>query len=295
MLAAIHGRPFSSADNFPFVELLWRKLTGNGYRIAVSHTFYEFIQEAGLSSLRIDSIYRDHLDFPESDVLISLGGDGSLLESVTFVGPKETPVLGINMGRLGFLAYTRREEIEHAIDNLTQGNYKVRDRSLVRLEGVEDRLFAGLNFGLNECTFMKRDSTSMVVVHTYLNGSFLNSYWADGLVIATPTGSTAYSLSCGGPLVMPDTHNFIIAPVSPHNLNVRPMLVPDDCTLSFEIEGRAKDFLVSLDARSRLVSPPNTKFTLRKEDFVVKFIELPEYDFLKTLRDKLNWGLDSRN
>ena len=293
MLAAVHGRPFSS-DNFPFVELIWKKLKSAGFQIAVSRTFKEFITETRLGSLPVDVVYTDHIDFPLSDVMISLGGDGSLLESVTFVGPKETPVLGINMGRLGFLAYTRREEIEKAIEDLTSGNYKVKDRSLVRIDGVDDTLFSGLNFGLNECTFMKRDSTSMVVVHTYLNGQFLNSYWADGLVISTPTGSTAYSLSCGGPLVMPDTHNFIITPVSPHNLNVRPMLVPDDCTLSFEIEGRAKDFLVSLDARSRLVTP-NTKFIVRKEDFVVKFIELPEYDFLKTLRDKLNWGLDYRN
>lgn len=293
MLAAVHGRPFS-ADNFPFVELIWKKLKEAGFKIAVSKTFKEFILETPLGALPTDLVYNDHIDFPLADVMISLGGDGSLLESVTFVGPKQTPVLGINMGRLGFLAYTRREEIEKAIENLAIGNFKVKDRSLVKLDGVGDQLFSGLNFGLNECTIMKRDSTSMVVVHTYLNGSFLNSYWADGLVISTPTGSTAYSLSCGGPLVMPDTHNFIITPVSPHNLNVRPMLVPDDCTLSFEIEGRAKDFLVSLDARSRSVSP-NTKFIVRKEDFVVKFIELPEYDFLKTLRDKLNWGLDSRN
>ncbi len=293
MLAAIHGRPFGS-DNFPFVELIWLRLKDAGYQIAVSSTFKNFIEQTDLRKLAVDHIYNDHLDFPYPDFMISLGGDGSLLESVTFIGAKQTPILGINMGRLGFLAYTRREETQKALDDLVQKKFHVANRSLIHLDGGETDLFSGLNFGLNECALMKRDSSSMVVVHAYLNGQFLNSYWSDGLVISTPTGSTGYSLSCGGPLVMPDTQNFIIAPISPHNLNVRPMLVPDNCTLSFEIEGRASNFLVSLDGRSRLVSP-NTRFTIRKEEFGLSFIELPEYNFLKTLRDKLNWGLDSRN
>jgi NAD+ kinase len=293
MLAAIHGRPFG-ADNFPFVELIWQKLMASGYQIAVSSTFKAFVEQTDLKKLAVDVVYDDHLDFPSPDFMISLGGDGSLLESVTFIGQKQTPILGINMGRLGFLAYTRREETQKALDDLVHKNFRVKYRSLIHLDGGESDLFSGVNFALNECALMKRDSSSMVVVHAYLNGQFLNSYWSDGLVISTPTGSTGYSLSCGGPLVMPDTQNFIIAPISPHNLNVRPMLVPDNSTLSFEIEGRAQNFLVSLDARSRLVSP-NTRFTIRKEDFGVSFIELPEYDFLSTLRDKLNWGLDSRN
>jgi len=293
MLAAIHGRPFS-LENFHFVELIWTKLKDAGYDIAISSTFKDFIDKTDLKHLAFDLVYSDHLDFPEPDFMISLGGDGSLLEAVTFIGSKQTPVLGINMGRLGFLAYTRREETNKALDDLVSRNFRVTHRSLLHLEGGEEGLFSGVNFALNECSLMKRDASSMVVVHAFLNDQFLNSYWSDGLVISTPTGSTGYSLSCGGPLVMPDTQNFIIAPISPHNLNVRPMLVPDNCKLSFEIEGRATSFLVSLDSRSRLVEP-NNRFTLRKEDFGVSFIALPEYDFLKTLRDKLNWGLDSRN
>lgn len=293
MLFAIHGRPFS-ADNFVFVKLLWTKLKAAGVQIAVSSTFKKFISKTELKKLEVDFVYEDHLDFPKADYMISLGGDGSLLESVTFIGNKQTPILGINMGRLGFLAYTRREETESAIDDLIHKKFKITNRSLIHLEAEGTDLFGGLNFGLNECSLMKRDASSMVVVHAFLNGKFLNSYWSDGLVISTPTGSTGYSLSCGGPLVMPDTKNFIIAPISPHNLNVRPMLVPDNSTLSFEIEGRAKNFLVSLDGRSRLMTP-KTRITIRKENFGVAFIELEEYDFLRTLRDKLNWGLDARN
>jgi NAD+ kinase len=293
MLVAIHGRPFST-DNFKFVELIWSKLTSAGAQIAVSSTFKKFTAKTDLKKLPVHVVYSDHKDFPDADYMISLGGDGSLLESVTFIGEKQTPVLGVNMGRLGFLAYTRREETEKAIDDLIHKKFKVANRSLIHLETGDPDLFGGVNFGLNECSLMKRDASSMVVVHAFLNGQFLNSYWSDGLVVSTPTGSTGYSLSCGGPLVMPDTQNFIIAPISPHNLNVRPMLVPDNSTLSFEIEGRSKNFLVSLDGRSRLVSP-KTRITITKEAFGVSFIELPEYNFLKTLRDKLNWGLDSRN
>ena len=209
MLVAIHGRPFS-AENFPVVEMIWCKLKESGCQIAISSTFENFIVTTALKKLSFDFVFVDHFDFPEADFMLSLGGDGSLLESVTFIGRKQTPILGINMGRLGFLAYTRREDTEKALNDLANKNFKVKNRSLIHLDGGESSLFSGVNFAMNECAFMKRDSSSMVVVHTFLNDQFLNSYWADGLLISTPTGSTGYSLSCGGPLVMPDTHNFII-------------------------------------------------------------------------------------
>jgi NAD+ kinase len=229
----------------------------------------------------------------EADIVLSLGGDGTLLDAITYIGDHEIPILGINMGRLGFLATTTQENAENAIDSLYNKAYKIDERTLIKVVSDED-LFNGINFGLNEFTILKRDTSSMIVVHTYIDGEYLNSYWADGLIVSTPTGSTGYSLSCGGPLVLPQSNNFIIAPVSPHNLNVRPMVVSDKSIISFQIEGRSKNFLVSLDSRSKSVAA-DIKIAVKKEDFKVKLINLKGYNYLQTLRNKLNWGLDMRN
>jgi len=225
--------------------------------------------------------------------VLSIGGDGTLLETSTFVGKKGIPILGVNTGRLGFLATTARTEIVAAIDQLLNGDYRVTERSMLQVDDPEN-YFHGVNFGLNEFAILKRDTSSMIVVHTHMNEEFLNSYWADGLLVSTPTGSTGYSLSCGGPLVMPQAKNFIIAPVCPHNLNVRPLILPDDCELSFEVESRSNNFLISLDSRSVKV-PANTKLSVRKAPFPVRIVELRNYNYFQTLRNKLNWGLDLRN
>jgi NAD+ kinase len=179
------------------------------------------------------------------------------------------------------------------MDDLIHERYKLDERTLIKLVSDED-LFNGVNFGLNEMAILKRDSSSMVVIHTYIDGEYLNSYWSDGLIVSTPTGSTGYCLSVGGPIVLPQSNNFIIAPVSPHNLNVRPLVVTDNSVISFEIEGRSKNFLVSLDSRSRTVSA-DKKLAVKKEDFKAKLVDLKGYNFLQTLRNKLNWGLDLRN
>ncbi|SDK67594.1 NAD+ kinase [Catalinimonas alkaloidigena] len=290
MKIAIHGRDFKSVY-IPSVQLIFNKLQKYGTELLLNQGYASILQKNGIETGPHHLFNTRHeLD---ADLVISLGGDGTLLETVTYVAEKETPILGINIGRLGFLATTSNDQIDSALAQVMEGYYEHDCRTLVRLES-DCNLFQGLNFGLNEFTILKRDTSSMIVVHTYIDGEYLNSYWADGLIVATPTGSTGYSLSCGGPVVLPDSKNFIISPVSPHNLNVRPMVVSDTSVISFEIEGRSNNFLVSLDSRSETVDA-GVQLAVRKEDFQVKLVKLNGYNFLNTLRSKLNWGYDIRN
>jgi NAD+ kinase len=290
MKFAIHGRPINDNALIHIRQLL-DLLNKKEAKVQIFTPFNNFLEKKGFTLGYKTYSKREELEDP--DFVLSLGGDGTLLEAVTYIGEKEIPILGINMGRLGFLATTAQEEIEKAIDSLYNKNYTFDERTLIKVVSEED-LFNGVNFGLNEFTILKRDTSSMILVHTYIDGEYLNSYWADGLIISTPTGSTGYSLSCGGPLVLPQSGNFIIAPVSPHNLNVRPMIVSDNSIISFQVEGRSKHFLVSLDSRSKSVLS-GMKLAVKKEDFKVKLVELKGYNYLQTLRNKLNWGLDMRN
>ena len=227
------------------------------------------------------------------DFVISLGGDGTLLDTVTFVQDKGIPVLGINYGRLGFLATIGKEDLNSAIKALVNGTYVLDKRTLIHLD-ANLPLFDGVPYGLNEFVIHKKDTSSMIKIHTYLNGEFLNTYWADGLIVSTPTGSTGYSLSCNGPVVFPDSGSFVITPVAPHNLNIRPIGVPDDNIISFEIESRSDGFLCSLDSRRELV-PKEAQLAVKKEKFSINLVRLNENNFLQTLRNKLSWGLDKRN
>ncbi|MFT6963055.1 MAG: NAD+ kinase [Flammeovirgaceae bacterium] len=238
-------------------------------------------------------IFRKPADVAGVDFIFSLGGDGTLLETVTYIKGTDIPVMGINTGRLGFLSNTPSSQISEAIEAVFNGYYEIDKRTLIQLETDQD-IFGGVNFGLNEFAITKRDTSSMIIVHTYIDGEYLNSYWADGLIVATPTGSTGYSLSVGGPVVIPHSSNFIISPVSPHNLNVRPLVVSDDCVISFEIEGRSKNFLVSLDSRSKVVDG-NVQMAVRKCPKQINLVNLNGNNFLNTLRKKLNWGYDVRN
>jgi len=290
MRIAIHGRPFRD-DAANHVKELYNYLKSRGAQVITYAPFYNYLEETGITVH--GEQYSEKEDLSGTDFLMSVGGDGTLLEAVTYVGKLQIPILGINIGRLGFLATTQGEEIKKAVDALYSKDFKYDDRMLIKLVSDED-IFGGVNFGLNELTILKRDSSSMIVVHTYIDGEYLNSYWADGLIISTPTGSTGYSLSCGGPLMLPQLNNFIIAPVSPHNLNVRPMIVSDKSEISFKIEGRSNYFLVSLDSRSKIVSAA-TKIAVKKEDFKARLVELKGYNYFQTLRNKLNWGLDLRN
>jgi NAD+ kinase len=291
MKIAIHGRNFREEAR-PYVQELFRILAEKKADLQLSEQFGSFLQRNGVDTNQIKRFSHQRHIF-DADFMISIGGDGTLLETVSYVGPRQTPILGINTGRLGFLATTSPQQAREAVNSLYNNYFVLEERSLIHLE-TDRELFDGNNFGLNEFTITKRDTASMIVVHTYIDGEYLNSYWADGLIVATPTGSTGYSLSCGGPVVLPQSGNFIISPVSPHNLNVRPLVVSDNSVISFEIQGRSKNYLISLDSRSRVVDA-GIQLAVRKESFKARLVQLDGANFLQTLRNKLNWGLDVRN
>jgi len=227
------------------------------------------------------------------DCLISLGGDGTILDAVALVRDKNIPILGINFGRLGFLAGIGKEELTLAVDALVSGTYVVDKRTLIHLD-ASIPLFGDTPFALNEFAIHKRDISPMIKVHTYLNGEFLNTYWCDGVIVATPTGSTGYNMSCNGPIVFPDSSSLVITPVAPHNLNVRPIVIPDSNIISFEIEGRTEQIICALDARREIVDK-DIQLAIKKEKFTVSLVRLNENNFLSTLRTKLTWGMDKRN
>lgn len=233
-------------------------------------------------------------DLPNNiDCLISLGGDGTVLDSVTLVGDSNIPILGINYGRLGFLASISKNELSTMVEALVSGTFVIEKRALIHLD-ANIPIFGTTPFGLNEFVIHKRDISPMIKIHTYLNGEFLNSYWADGIIVSTPTGSTGYNMSCNGPIIFPDSASFVITPVAPHNLNVRSIVVPNTSVISFEIEGRTEELLCALDARKEIV-PKSIQLALKQESFTVSFIRLNENSYLTTLRTKLTWGLDKRN
>lgn len=232
-------------------------------------------------------------DFTTINCVVSVGGDGTLLELITQIKAHGTPILGVNAGRLGFLATTPIDQTEQILKGILEKSKGFDKRNLIRLES-DGEWFADQNFALNEFAITKRDTSSMIVIKAYIDGELLNSYWADGLIISTPTGSTGYSLSAGGPLVMPQTNNFIITPINPHSLTVRPVVVPDSCEIRLKVEGREKKVLISLDHRSVSVKT-GVDLVLKKEDFQVNLIKLQSYSYFNTLRNKLNWGLDIRN
>lgn len=227
------------------------------------------------------------------DVVMAFGGDGTVLGAISLVNEYQVPVMGINLGRLGFLSSIEGKVAAFAVSELAKGRYHYDERSMIRLETTAD-IFKNSKVALNDFTLHKRDTSSMIIIHTYIDGELLNSFWADGLIIATPTGSTGYSLSCGGPIVFPNSGSLVITPVAPHNLSVRPIVVPDTSVISFEIEGRADSFLCTLDSRFEAVTAED-KLTVRKAEVVTRFIQLYDYSFLRTLHDKLTWGKDSRN
>ena len=228
------------------------------------------------------------------DLLISFGGDGTLLDTVTMIKDSNIPVLGINAGRLGFLANITQEDIVLAVKALKNKDYKLDQRSLLQVKSKTLSEIKTSNFALNEITIHKKDSSSMLKIDAFLDNEFLNSYWADGLIISTPTGSTAYSLSCGGPIISPGSNNFVITPVSPHNLNLRPMVVGDKVVIRLRAESRESQFLLTMDSRSVSIEN-NEEIFISKADFSIKLIELPDHNFFKTIRNKLFWGKDSRN
>lgn len=291
MKLAILGRSFP--DQFtPHIEHLFKVLKASDIEYWVYEEFAHFLKEKlqlnGAPTFKETSDIKDKVDY-----LLSVGGDGTLLQSATVVANTGIPILGINTGRLGFLSSVKDTDIELAIKELSEGKYTLDKRTLLSLE-TEEGLFGATNFALNELTVHKKDSSSMITVHTYINGEYLNTYWADGLIVATPTGSTGYSLSCGGPIISPGSENFIITPIAPHNLNIRPFVVSDDCILKLKVEGRGENFLATLDSRSVTIDE-NTELIVRKSPFQINLIRLSNESFLTTLRNKMMWGVDKRN
>lgn len=275
----------------PYIKELFDALRAEGMEVSVFKPFHEKLSQH--LKYGSDIAVTDVFDKNATDIVITLGGDGTILSAVKHIEAQEIPILGVNMGRLGFLASIENKFATKAVQQLARGMYSIEDRSMLYLE-TSGHVFGNQRFALNDFTLHKRDTSSMMTIRTFINGDFLTSYWADGLIVATPTGSTAYSLSCGGPIIFPKSGNFVITPVAPHNLNVRPIVVSDDSVISFEIEGRSSTYLATLDSRFETVTD-DQQLAVRKSDFVTKIILPDDFSFMKTIHDKLTWGADSRN
>lgn len=292
MKVAIYSRGLDFEQENPLLVLL-EELTRRQTSIYI---FHQMLEQFTLPKHLYDKIipFKTSDDLKEDiDFLISIGGDGTMLDTVTLVKDKQIPIVGINFGRLGFLASISKEELSSAVDSLINGTYVIDKRTLIHLDSSEP-LFGDAPFALNEFAIHKRDISPMVKIHTYLNGEFLNTYWADGLIVSTPTGSTGYNMSCNGPIIFPESSSFVITPVAPHNLTVRPIVIPDTTVISFEVESRAEQFICAMDARREIVNK-SIQLAVRSEKFRVSLIRLNENSFLSTLRTKLTWGLDKRN
>ena len=292
MKIAIYGREFNNTV-LPYVQEVFDVLEHFKVEIIIFEKYYYYINDKVTLPSGCVTFHNNIELVGQADVLLSLGGDGTLLDTLALVRDSGIPVIGINFGRLGFLASVKKEEIKDSIQALLNNQFTLDKRSLLSLES-ENNLFDNENFALNDITIHRRDNSAMMIIHAYMEDEFINSYWADGLIIATPTGSTAYSLSCGGPIIFPSSQSFVITPVAPHNLNVRPLIVPDNVSLTFEVEARSSKFLVSCDSRTETVDR-TVKITLRKATFGINLIRLNKESYLTTLRNKLLWGIDTRN
>jgi len=287
---AIYGK-IKDDNNIHHLKQILQLLNNHKTKIFLYNDLYELISnfiDTNISKFNTpDEITSDFF------CLISLGGDGTLLDSITFIKNKNIPVLGINTGRLGFLAYSQKTDIETVINEVINNNFSIETRTIISITSSHEINIEN-NFALNEFVIQKFYSSSMITIHTYINSDFLNSYWADGLIISTPTGSTGYSLSCAGPIIHPECKNLVITPVSPHNLAVRPIIIPDNYKISVKAESRYNSILISLDSRTYII-PPNTEITIAKANFTIKLIKTSSYNYYKTIRDKLMWGIDKRN
>jgi len=291
MRIAIHGKEFNR-QTAAYITQIFESLQQHKVDAWVSSKFARFLRSPAFKKFKFKT-YEPGTPLKGVQLFVSVGGDGTMLEAVTHISRLEIPILGINTGRMGFLATIARNEVSWALSKLLEGAYTLDKRAVLKLETNKD-VFGKMNFALNDFTLVKKDSSSMITIHTYIDGEFLNSYWADGIIVSTPTGSTGYSLSCGGPLIFPRSGNFVITPVSSHNLTVRPIVVSDSSEITFRVEGRSKKFLVSLDSRVASVDD-SIKLKVSKADFKVNLVQLEGRHYFNTLRQKLNWGLDIRN
>ncbi|MEL6863958.1 MAG: NAD kinase [Bacteroidota bacterium] len=293
MQVVVYAKVLKDKD-ISYVQELFDVLFEEGVNVYVHAPYLDDIRNK-INFNKDVAPFESYLDFKlrRIDFVITLGGDGTILDATTVVRDSLVPIMGINLGRLGFLASIERKMIREAIRLLKRDMYEIGERSLLYLESNMP-IFDETRFALNDCTLLKRDTSSMITIRTYINGAYLSSYWADGIIIATPTGSTGYSLSCGGPIIFPNSGNFVITPVAPHNLNVRPIVISDSSVISFEIEGRTDNFLCTLDSRFETVSSQH-QLAVRRADFNIRLVQLRDFSFLRTIREKLTWGMDSRS
>ena len=294
MKVAVFGQYYQN-NTHSIVEKVVAFLEQKNIEICFYSVFYNKLIENNVQ-LSNYKTFDSHENLKDNfNFLISIGGDGTILRAATFVRDSNTPIIGINAGRLGFLATVQEENIEKLLNRVFVSDFSISKRTLVSLHAhPENPDLEDINFALNEITVSRKDTTSMITIETYINNEYLNSYWADGLIISTPTGSTGYSLSCGGPVIMPTSNCFVITPIAPHNLTARPLIIPDDSELTLRIKGREDQYLVSLDSRMTSVSN-QTSLTVKKTDFHILIVEFPEEGFLRTIRKKLLWGEDKRN
>lgn len=292
MNVAVYGRKVNKTNIPYFIEFL-SLLKERGWNpVLEAELKQQLVRKIHLSE-KTDE-FHSYKDFKTGiDLAISIGGDGTFIKCVGFIRNSNVPIMGINLGRLGFLANTARDQMHEALDSIDQKDYVYQKRSLIRVE-TEENLFGDDNFALNEVTLQKKDTSSMITVHASLDGKYLNSYWADGLIVATPTGSTAYSLSCGGPIITPGCQVHILTPIAPHNLNVRPVVVPDHMPIKLSVEGRDRKCLISLDGHSKSLKQ-NEEILIHKADYMINVIKFEDNNFLDTIRNKMMWGIDKRN
>ncbi len=292
MKIAIYGKAFSE-DFLPYMDKFLQLVSANNVELSIYKPFLDFINAISnnkYSSVPVFSYVTDIAG--KTDLMMSVGGDGTFLESIPFVFRHDIPIIGINSGRMGFLANISKEEIEHAFAAILNGDYDIEHRTMIHFQTPED-IFGDLNFALNEITIQKSDA-SLITIDAYLDNEFLNTYWTDGLIISTPTGSTAYALSAGGPIVVPGSGSFIIVPIASHNLTVRPVVIPDYIHVKLTVNSRSGKFLVTADNRRKLVDT-SMHFTICKSRYKLNMVKLPNTNFYSTIRNKLMWGMDKRN
>ncbi|MGG7034662.1 MAG: NAD kinase [Flavobacterium sp.] len=294
MKVAIYGQYYQNSTE-PIIKDIFDFFNNNGVEMVIEALFLDLLREKELIK-KTYKTFSSHTELNDSfDMMISIGGDGTILRATTLVRDSGIPILGINAGRLGFLAMVQKENISTFLQFVIDKKYTITKRTLISLNcSPENPDIQDMNFAMNEISVNRKDTTSMITIETHLNGEFLNSYWADGLIIATPTGSTGYSMSCGGPILTPDVKSLVITPIAPHNLNARPLVIPDETEIKLKVTGRGGKYLVSMD--SRIASIENDSvLTIKKTNFQINMVEIPGETFLKTLRNKLMWGEDKRN
>lgn len=292
MKIGIFGQ-FFYPDSAKYIQQLLEVFEEEGIDVWFEATFFDLMDKKGVYAVKKFQCFTE-LD-KSFDMFFCVGGDGTILSAVKFIKNLEIPIVGINTGRLGFLASVHKDEIQESIKEILKGNYQKSERSLLEVSTMPNgELENDLSYALNEISISRKDTTSMITVETWLDDAFLNSYWSDGIIVATPTGSTGYSMSCGGPIIMPETASFVLTPIAPHNLNARPLVIPDNKSLKFQVKGREDKFILSLDSRLYFIDKTSSIF-IKKAPYTIQLIALHDQSFIETLREKLLWGEDSRN